>query len=309
MLAIVTLTLCLGFILGLGPAYSQTAKPEKHLDQMQALGNEPLDLSIDLRDKRNNGRPQTPLSNFPQSKNPLTQELIDHPQGLSSPQGQGNNFSGKFPGNTYQKNEQETSLTVPKPVAPQPGRDSFKSAASPGTLLGGYGKSNETPGPLTFSPLSTILQTNNLETSLQKPLYSKFGGSGKSNETPGPLTFSPLSTNLQTNNLETSLQKSLYSKFGGAGQSNETPGPLTFSPLSTNLQTNNLETSLQRSLQSGSGVSRHRETSTQRSLRFGYASKRKPVKAEKDDQPTSKKTRNKPENSRSGLHVKLHKNY
>ena len=222
MLAIVTLALCLAFILGPGPAYSQTANPEKRLYQMQALGNEPLDLSINLRVNMNNGRPQIPLSNFPQSKNPLPEELIDHPQGLSSPQGQGNSFSGKFPGNTYQKNDQKTSLTFPKPVAPRPGRASFKSAPPHGTSLGGYGQSNGAPSPPNVAPLSTILQNNNIETSFQ------------------------------------------------------------------------------------------------RSLQSGYASKRKTVKAEKDekiikaekdDKLTSKKTKNKPENFRSGLTDKRHKNY
>jgi hypothetical protein len=315
MLAFVTLALCLGFILGLGPAYSQTANPEKLLYEMQALGNERLDLSIDLRDKKNNGRPQIPLSNFPQSNNPLPKELFDHPQGLSSPQGQGNSFSGKFPKNAFEKNDQKTSLTVPKPGAPQSWRASFRSASPPGTLLGGFGQSNGTPGPHNFAPLSTFLQNNNIETSSQRSLQS---GLGVSRQRKTSFQRSLQSGLGVSGHREATSQRSPQSGLGESGQSTEALGPPTFSPLNNFLKTNNIENSLQRSLQSGSGVSTQRETSTQRSLHFGYASKRKTIKAEKDektikaekdDRLTSKKTKNKPLNFGSVLPDKRHKNY
>jgi hypothetical protein len=50
------------------------------------------------------------------------------------------------------------------------------------------------------------------------------------------------------------------------------------------------------------------ETSFHSSLQFGNARNRKTFQEEKDDQVTSKKTGNKPENFRSGLSDKHHQN-
>jgi hypothetical protein len=177
MLAIITaMALGCSLILGLGPAWAQTAPQSPVYQPLNRQTKGQLDRS--LKQSTKSAKDQIPiiLPNFPQTTLPMPEQSFAKPQNSLGQPGSGKNRANKSASQVAGPDNLKAGATSPKAGFTPAWKRSYQSGPQPGRLSAGLGLGGGTPGATGLAPFSAYLQENKIGNCFQQYLQSGFSG-------------------------------------------------------------------------------------------------------------------------------------